>query len=1286
MISNWKRKVLGHTMEFGGGGSSGGGTTQQSNQFSSISPWAQPYITSMLGAAQNQVFSSTPTAAQASVAPTYDENGNQLTAGSAAVPAGSQITGINPYNAYGSFNAQGGQYGLTPSDQAAANASVAGFNPLQQQSYQGAANLQTPGQFGAASNLAGQAGYGALGTVGQAGMYGAQGAMAGQQGAGLSNIYGGAGAQAGQQYAGMSGMTGQQGANIGQSLGQMSTSPSALQAYMNPYIQNALAPAQQLLNQQYGMQGAAQQGQATSSGAFGGSRNALMQSLNQQNQMLAQNQLVGNAYQNAYQNAQQQMNAANQAALAGNQQALSGFGQAGSQAMQGYGMGLQGANQAGQLGIAGAQAGLSGVGAQQAGYGQAGSAGTNLANIGTGQLAAQQGILGLQNQYGGQQQQQQQNIINAGMTNYQTAQQYPMTQLQQLKGLATGLPIADVTTTAQQAQPSSVTQLAGLGTAGVAGLALANKAAGGGLMKSYAAGGSVKGYAPGGIAALNRKALLDPTSMSQQQLKTSTQDGAITPQVGGIAQAIQLSEKVNGDNAAAASAPPPQGTIMDELQAKSSQMDQADAMQEVIPKAMAVLKHKMENAIEKGDMPLAQKYADELQQLAQMAQEQQSAQEVPQQATQEAPSAPAPEGIQQLAAQPPTQGIDAAPSNLPEKTMAQGGIATFSSRGLVDEDEYESAEDREDAELKQLFGSGSDNDFVQSIMPAAGGYAAHPSAAISVRPEPESSVKGAKGTHKYEQDVIKEAKRIGLDPSIAVHALYKETGGMKDPESARSKAGAIGVMQLMPKTAKEIGVDPYNPQENISGGVGYLKKMYDKYQDPQLALMAYNAGPGRVDRALKSPKGIESLPHETLAYRMAAGGSIKSYAGDTDGSLVSADEGSTLLRDYLLADAEKTASYKEDIAKENKRLLEKAPAPTDAEIARHELGIERTGIPSALRGGNKSLNESLAQYQPSINMPAATIVNKGIEQVAPSAMSKGDVANRDPYRAILASDVRPTPVPDTNPNFGVIDPSTWEDHPVKKQILETKKEFTDKQAANPSATTVTNAEASRTPLSAASSSDRLNDYIMQDIISRKEESKKQREANNLMAIMQAGFGVAASKNIHPLGAIGEGGAQGIGTLAALRKQEAEENKDISAQQLGLYKYKAAQEAANATREDTKAYRDAALGHRLTDEEIKLQKVQMAVNNDDQIAGYLKERAANGYQPGTPEYEWYDQQIQNIRDRYYRDAGLKPSVYKPTAPFPVKPKEKHWWESSPSTPEKPKGPPPLPPGYEPITQP
>jgi soluble lytic murein transglycosylase-like protein len=138
-----------------------------------------------------------------------------------------------------------------------------------------------------------------------------------------------------------------------------------------------------------------------------------------------------------------------------------------------------------------------------------------------------------------------------------------------------------------------------------------------------------------------------------------------------------------------------------------------------------------------------------------------------------------------------------------------------------------------------------------------------------------------RGGHKYESMVIQEAQRLGIDPNLAVHVLYKETGNLKDPETARSKAGAIGVMQLMPKTAKGLGVDPLNPEENIRGGVTYLKQMYDKYQDPTLALAAYNAGPGRVDKALKSGQGISSLPRETQNYivasRMASGGEVQHF-------------------------------------------------------------------------------------------------------------------------------------------------------------------------------------------------------------------------------------------------------------------------------------------------------------------------------------------------------------------------------------------------------------------------
>jgi hypothetical protein len=275
------------------------------------------------------------------------------------------ITGVKPYVPYSS----------NPADY------VAGFSPMQQAAQQATANLQVPGQYDAATQMTGQAGLGSLGLAGQE-------------------------------------------AQTGSNLAQASTNPAAVGAYMNPYIQNALAPSQQLLNQQYGMQGAQEQGTATSAGAFGGSREALMSGLNQQNRMLAQNQLVGNAYQQAYGNAQNQMNQVSQQGLAGQQAAMQGLGQYGAM-------------------------------------------GNQLAGIGGQQLGAQQNIIATQSQVGQQQQTQQQNIINQAIQNYATAQQYPEQQLSFMNSMLRGLPTQQTTTATYQAAPSTLNQVTGLGIAGL---------------------------------------------------------------------------------------------------------------------------------------------------------------------------------------------------------------------------------------------------------------------------------------------------------------------------------------------------------------------------------------------------------------------------------------------------------------------------------------------------------------------------------------------------------------------------------------------------------------------------------------------------------------------------------------------------------------------------------------------------------------------------------------------------------------------------------------------------
>ena len=97
----------------------------------------------------------------------------------------------------------------------------------------------------------------------------------------------------------------------------------------------------------------------------------------------------------------------------------------------------------------------------------------------------------------------------------------------------------------------------------------------------------------------------------------------------------------------------------------------------------------------------------------------------------------------------------------------------------------------------------------------------------------------------YAMLVRQRAAEMGIDPDLAVRQMMAESGG--DP-NAVSPAGAVGLMQLMPATAQELGVDPRDPVQNIEGGLRYYKQMMDRFGDPRLALAAYNAGPGNVQK------------------------------------------------------------------------------------------------------------------------------------------------------------------------------------------------------------------------------------------------------------------------------------------------------------------------------------------------------------------------------------------------------------------------------------------------------
>jgi len=313
---------------------------------------------------------------------------------------------------------------------------IADFSPMQQRAFNDVGNMQTAGQLGTASNLAGQAGLGAYG-------------MAGNMANAGNNYYG------------------------------MATNPYTTQAFMNPYIQSSLAPQLNEMRRQYGIAGTNQMGNATKQGAFGGSREALMASENNRNMNTAMNQTIGQGYDKAFQAAQQAQQ----------------FG----------------AN----LGLQGQQGALQG-------YGQANNAASILGQLGQTQFGQQQAINQAQQQVGTIQQAQAQQGLDQRYQDFLKQQNYPYQQLAFMSDMTRGLPLSQSATSMYQAPPSAISQLgglgmAGLGIAGASGAFRGNKEGGAIKEKSFKAGGNVRMMKPEELEQLIQNPQASPMEVAEAQ-------------------------------------------------------------------------------------------------------------------------------------------------------------------------------------------------------------------------------------------------------------------------------------------------------------------------------------------------------------------------------------------------------------------------------------------------------------------------------------------------------------------------------------------------------------------------------------------------------------------------------------------------------------------------------------------------------------------------------------------------------------------------------------------------
>ena len=304
-------------------------------------------------------------------------------------------TGIKPYTPYSS----------DPSKY------FAGFQPLQEGAFKQIGQLGTAPQLDTASGIAGIAGSRTLGSQYDPSQFTAQ--------------------QAGTQD-----YTGQ---NVGQ--------------YMNPYMQNVVDIQQREAQRQADISGTQRGAQAARSGAFGGSRAAIMDAEAARNLATQKGDIQAQGQNAAFQNAQQQFNTQQQRDL---QAQLANQG-AGLQAQQ---LGEQSRQYGAGFGLQGLQTGLQAAG--------------QLGQLGQTMDGQQVGNIGMQQQAGAQQQAMEQAKINQQIQDYGTAQQYPMMQLGNMSNLLRGLPMQATTAQSYQAAPSTLSQIAGLGTTGIAGLGLYN--------------------------------------------------------------------------------------------------------------------------------------------------------------------------------------------------------------------------------------------------------------------------------------------------------------------------------------------------------------------------------------------------------------------------------------------------------------------------------------------------------------------------------------------------------------------------------------------------------------------------------------------------------------------------------------------------------------------------------------------------------------------------------------------------------------------------------------------
>jgi soluble lytic murein transglycosylase-like protein len=611
-----------------------------------------------------------------------------------------------------------------------------------------------------------------------------------------------------------------------------------------------------------------------------------------------------------------------------------------------------------------------------------------------------------------------------------------------------------------------------------------------------------------------------------------------------------------------------------------------------------------------------------------------------------------PQPSAQPMAQPPQQsgGMDGLGQMSAPPQFAGGGIVAFAEgdyvEGQLDPEEVEF--DNHQAYLNRVLATYGDDRYASPTMarsspqadtivamasPTSKKYEMERSSVAEKRPEDTrpavkevtkekvSTIQPTKQTknipnplsHPYAGMVAEDAKKYGVDPKVSLRLLNNETGGIKNPETAVSSAGAVGIAQFMPKTAGQYKIDPTDPKQSSDAMNKHVKHLMREYGDPQLVAIAYNWGEGNTNRWLKTGADPSKLPKETRNYldkfmrtALAKGGEVHGYAeggevnakgyaekmkkafgyepfhgptvkkylsggevkhfDGTDGSFVSGDPMGTGSAEIL--DTEKNPS---GLSSFEKFILRQTGNPEWKVQEADKKALEQDMK-------DKSIKPAVAVKPAGFPNPAKRPGGARL-QATPEEIE----ASKTKLEKGVATDSAPSQ------NFTVATPNS---------VAEAMDSLEEKPPVD--------------PMGNVTGISPEYDELMKELRQSKIASAKQRKEDKAYANIMAGLATMGGESSNALTNIAKGQATGLGMLQENRKQSAAEDARTMQMQGTVLRYKDAALLAKQAQQDRDEYRKDKLAlEKLIAKDNKNEKDQRAIDRGIAQADKRKKDVENG---------------------------------------------------------------------------